>query len=86
MVTVLVPTSSDTTADQVLVPAAVPEAPVDVDQRTAVTPTLSEAVPAIVIEAVFTEMMLVPDEVIWIDGGVLSPDDGGWLGWVGCVG
>jgi hypothetical protein len=45
MMTVLVPTSSGTVADQAVVPEAMPELPVDTDHCTDATPTLSLAVP-----------------------------------------
>jgi hypothetical protein len=41
----LVPTSSGIVADQLVVPDAVPDPPVDALHFTAVTPTLSLAVP-----------------------------------------
>ena len=44
-VTTLVPVSRGTTADQLVVPAAVPESPFEVDQVTLLTPTLSLAEP-----------------------------------------
>ena len=51
---------------------AVPEAPVDVLHRTAITPLVSEAVPLIVIDGSYVEKMLDPGHVIASDGGVRS--------------
>jgi hypothetical protein len=77
MVTVLFPTSRGTTADQLVVPLAIPDDPVFVDQVTFATAVLSEAVPVKTSEAEVVEIVVPPGEVIVIDGGVVSlPGDG----------
>jgi hypothetical protein len=48
--TTLFPSSNGIIADQLFVPVAMPEFPFEVDQLTEVTPTLSDAVPEMVIE------------------------------------
>ena len=70
--TTLSPTSRGTTADQAVVPLAVPELPVDVDHRTAVTPTLSEALPAMEMLGDKAEAILEPGVVMDRDVGVVS--------------
>jgi len=71
-VTAVVPTNSGTFADQAVVPAASPESPFEVLHFTAVTPTLSLAVPAIRMDADVVEVMVPPGVVILSDGGVVS--------------
>jgi hypothetical protein len=72
MVTTFEPTSNGIAADQLLVPLAVPELPVLVDQLTFVTPTLSLAVPlkAMVVADVDTDVP--PGEPTVRVGGVVS--------------
>ncbi len=70
--TVLLPTSSGTSADQDVVPEAFPAAPVDVVNLTAVTPTLSLAVPLMWMVADEVETMVPPGETIRTDGAVVS--------------
>jgi hypothetical protein len=72
MVTVVVPTISGTAADQLLVPEAAPEPPVELDQLTAVTPTLSAAVPLMVIEAEEVDTMLAAGDAMRNEGGERS--------------
>ena len=72
IVTVVFPINSGTAADQLAVPDAMPELPLDVLQATETTPTLSEAVPAIVIEDLYTETMVDPGDTILSDGGTVS--------------
>lgn len=50
------------------------------DHRTAVTPTLSEAIPEIVIESEDVETMLEPGDVMVNDGGVWSGAPGVGVG------
>ena len=72
MVTTLLPTSSGTLADHLLVPEAVPEYPVELVHFTAATPTLSLAVPLTVMEEEDVATMVDPGETIVSDGGVVS--------------
>lgn len=72
MVTTLFPSSKGTTADHVVVPVAAPEAPLEVDHATEVTPTLSEAVPETLIESEYVSTIVDPGDVIVSDGGVSS--------------
>jgi hypothetical protein len=70
---------------QFSVPVAVPELPVELDQVTAATPTLSCAVPLTVNELDEVEGLLVDGETMASDGGVVSGPvggggTGGWLG------
>ena len=69
----LSPTSKGTTADQLAVPAAAPEAPVDVVHCTDATATLSVAVPPIVRDASEVLTRLNAGETIRNEGGVTSP-------------
>jgi hypothetical protein len=71
-VTTLVPTSKGIVADHCVVPEATPDAPVEVVHFTAVTPTLSVAVPLKTIVPEYAEAMLDPGERIANDGGVVS--------------
>ena len=84
MVTTLLPTSSGTLADHLLVPEAVPEYPVEVVHFTAATPTLSLAVPLNAMEAEDVATIVTPGEMIVSDGGVVSLLVGGCAG--GCTG
>ena len=59
-----------------------PDAPVELDQVTLVTPTLSLAVPLTVSELAEVPTFVVAGERIFNDGGVVS----GRAGVVGCVG
>jgi hypothetical protein len=72
MVTTLLPTSSGTLADHLLVPEAVPEYPVELVHFTAATPTLSLAVPLTAMEEEDVATMVDPGETIVSDGGVVS--------------
>ena len=83
MVTTLLPTRSGTLADHLLVPAAVPEYPVEVVHFTAATPTLSLAVPLNAMEAEDVATIVNPGETILSDGGVVSALVGGCTG--GCT-
>lgn len=72
------PTNSGIAADHVVVPLAVPEDPVLVDQVTLATPTLSEAVPENVSVANPVETVLPPGDVMLSVGAVVSvPPDAG---------
>jgi hypothetical protein len=82
-----VPTSSGTRADQLAVPAAVPEIPVEVFHWTAVTATVSAAVPLTTRNAAEVARMVEPGERIRSVGGVRSGFGGGWSGgWGGGAG
>lgn len=81
--TTVLPTNSGTLADQAVVPEAIPESPFEVLHFTAVTPTLSLAVPAIRMDAEVVEVIVAPGVVILSDGGVVSTA-GGLAG--GCTG
>jgi hypothetical protein len=81
MITVFDPTSRGTDADQLVVPLAVPEEPVLVVQVTAVTPTLSLAVPLIAMEAAEVETVAEAGEAIDSEGGVVSWDGSGGVLW-----
>jgi len=72
MVTTLVPISSGACADQLIVPEAAPEGPVEVDHVTAVTPTLSLAVPVIEIVCPDVDTMVEPGDTTTSVGGVVS--------------
>src|SRR5437870_10096617 len=89
MITVFDPTSRGTDTDQFAVPLAVPEEPVLVAQVTAATPTLSLAVPLIVMEAAEVETVAEAGEAIASEGGVVSWDGSGGALWrvtvTGCV-
>lgn len=76
-VTVLLPTSSGTVADQDVVPLAVPAPPVDVVHCTDETPALSLAVPLTEILAEETETTEEPGETIVRVGGTVSEPEGG---------
>jgi hypothetical protein len=69
-----VPTSKGTEADQIEVPVAVPELPVEVDHLTDATAVSSLAVPAILSAAAVVEMMLKVGDTIESEGGVPSAD------------
>ena len=71
--TALLPTSSGTLADHLLVPEAVPEYPVELVHFTTATPTLSLAVPLTAMEAEDVATIVNPGETILSDGGVVSP-------------
>src|ERR1017187_3681056 len=77
MVIALLPTSSGTVADHLVVPEAVPEYPVELVHFTAATPTLSLAVPLIAMEAEEVDTIVNPGATILSDGGVVSPLVGG---------
>jgi hypothetical protein len=70
--TTLSPVSRGTCADQLVVPQAVPEPPVDVVHCTAATPTLSDAVPVTVSHAADVLTIVEPGEVIRREGGAAS--------------
>ena len=89
MVTTLLPTRSGTLADQLRVPEAVPEYPVELLHFTAATPTLSLAVPLTAMEAEDVATMVDPGETILSDGGVVSAPAAGCTGGAaagGCTG
>jgi hypothetical protein len=73
----LVPTSRGTLADQDVVPAATPAPPVEVVHFTAVTATLSLAVPLMAMTDALVETMVNPGDLICSAGGVVSPFAGG---------
>ena len=74
--TTFVPTNSGMfAAAHVIVPVAVPEAPVEVDQVTEVTPTLSEASPWNVMLLAVVEIMVDPGLVMRSEGGVVFPGE-----------
>ena len=64
-------------ADQDVVPAATPASPVELVHLTAVTATLSLAVPLMAITDALVEMMVNPGDLICSAGGVVSPFAGG---------
>ncbi len=68
----MAPTSNGIDVDHVVVPAAVPVDPVLVDHVTEVTPTLSLAVPLIVIAAAAVDTDVAPGDAIVSAGGVVS--------------
>src|SRR5579862_9611128 len=72
MVTEFEPTSKGMVADQFEVPLAVPFLFVFVDHVTAVTPTLSLAVPLITMEAAEVEIVEAEGDAILNTGGVVS--------------
>lgn len=85
-VTTVLPTSSGTSADQAVVPVASPESPFEVLHFTAVTPTLSLAVPETWMDGEDVEAIVEPGERMVSDGGVMSVGGlaGGWAGgWTG---
>ena len=82
--TVVVPISSGTVADQFVVPAAAPVSPVEVLHFTAVTPTLSAATPVTLRVAAEVETIVNAGEVMVSDGGVASVP--GFAGGVGAGG
>jgi hypothetical protein len=79
-ITTLSPATRGTCADQLVVPAAVPEPPVDVDHVTEVTPELSAAVPVTVRNAAVVLRMVEAGEVIRSEGGVGLALTGGVAG------
>jgi hypothetical protein len=64
-------------ADQDVVPAATPASPVELVHLTAVTATLSLAVPLMAMADALVEVMVNPGDVICSVGGVVSPFAGG---------
>jgi len=72
MVTTFEPINSGITADQLVVPLAVPDVPVLVDQLTCVTPTLSLAVPLNAMVAADVETVVPPGDPMVSVGGVVS--------------
>ncbi len=76
----LVPTSNGIRADQAAEPEACPEEPVEADQVTAVTPTLSAALPEIVIEADEVETIVEPGDTIRSVGAAWSVPPAGFEG------
>jgi hypothetical protein len=57
---------------QLVVPVAVPESPVELDQVTSLTPTLSLAVPLTTRELAVVETVLLDGETMDNDGAVVS--------------
>src|ERR1017187_10815926 len=86
MVTALVPTSRGMLADQDVAPAATPASPVELVHLTAVTATLSLAVPLMAMAGALVEMMVNPGDLICSVGGVVSPFAGGAGAGVGAGG
>ena len=78
--TTLVPTSRGIFADQETVPAAVPASPVELVHLTAVTATLSLAVPLMAIVDAVVDTMVNPGDWISSAGGVVSPGAGAGVG------
>ena len=77
-VMLLLPTRSGTAADHVPVPAAVPPSPNPLAHFTPATPTLSVAVPLMVMVDADVEVIVVGGERIVNAGGTVSgPFDGG---------
>jgi len=74
------PVNRGMAALQAVVPVAVPEPPKLLAQVTVVTPTLSLAVPLIMIEDSAVETMFEEGEVMVSEGGVVSPVLGGVVG------
>ena len=72
----LVPTNRGIFADQEAVPAAVPASPVELVHLTAVTATLSLAVPLMAIVDAVVDTMVNPGDWISSAGGVVSPGAG----------
>ena len=72
MVTVVFPTISGTVADQLVVPAAIPELPKLVAQVTWLTATLSLAVPVMTTDAAVVESVLAEGDRMVSVGGVVS--------------
>ena len=68
----LLPVSSGTLTDQVAVPDAAPPSPNELVHFTAVTPTLSLAVPPMAMLAEEVENIVDPGDVMVSDGGVVS--------------
>ena len=68
----MVPVSSGTDAVHCVVPEAAPESPNEVDHFTIATATLSDAFPAMLIEAAVADAMVEPGDVIWIEGACVS--------------
>jgi hypothetical protein len=60
-------------ADQDAVPAATPASPVEVVHLTAVTATLSLAVPLMAMAGALVETMVKPGDLISSEGAVASP-------------
>ena len=84
-ITVLSPTKSGTTADQLVVPDAEPDAPFEVLHWIEATPTLSLAVPLTGIEDAVVLTRVNPGEIIVSEGAVVSAleegaDAGGVVG------
>src|SRR4051812_3920482 len=73
-VTELLPTRSGITADHMVVPVATPAVPKLVAQESSVTPTLSLAVPEIMIDEAVVDMVPVEGVVIVNAGAVVSGD------------
>ena len=72
----MLPIRSGIVADQLLVPEAVPDAPVLVDHVTLATAVLSEEVPANVRDCELVEMVVPPGEIMDRVGGVVSVPPG----------
>jgi hypothetical protein len=72
MSTVFEPTSNGIVADHAVVPLALPAPPVFVDHVTAVTPTLSLAVPVKTIDDAEVEIDDDEGDAIVSEGGVVS--------------
>jgi len=68
---------------QLVVPAAVPDDPVDAVQITFATPTLSLAVPVTTIEVAEVEYVLLAGETMLSVGGVVSGEPGDGEGGAG---
>lgn len=67
-------------ADQDALPAAIPASPVEVVHLTAVTATLSLAIPLMAMRELDVEVMVNAGDLIWSDGDVTSPVFGGGAG------
>ena len=86
IVTTLEPVSNGMVQVQLMVPVAVPDWPVLVDQVILVTPTLSLAVPLNAIVEALVEMEVAPGDAMVNVGGVVSTVVPGLVGVVGVVG
>jgi hypothetical protein len=86
MVTTFDPTRRGIDADQLVVPLAVPDCPVFVDQVTEVTPTLSLAVPLNAMVAAEVDTEVAPGDATVKVGGVVLVGEPVVVGGAGAVG
>ena len=76
----MVPTRRGTLADQAVVPAAIPDDPVELVHLTEVTATLSLALPAMAMDEAVVELMVNPGESIDSVGATVSVAGGVGVG------